>query len=198
VIGAVILAAGASSRFGSPKALANVAGKPAITRLCRVLNDADIEDIAVVVGKHADLIAPEVPTPARVVENRGWERGRTGSIKLGVRALPPGIPLIVWPVDHPAVRLPTIRALMGARGTIRIPTFEGKRGHPPVFDASLREEILALRDDEPLHNVVHRHEDSIVEVAVPDPAVLWNIDTPDDLKKMDDFLRKPPNARAPS
>lgn len=198
MFGAVILAAGASTRLGSPKALTKVGGKTAITRICRVLNDADIEDVAVVVGAHADAIAPEVPTPARVIKNRTWERGRSNSLKAGVRALPKGIPLIIWPVDHPAVRLPTIRAMIAAQGTIRIPTFEGQRGHPPVFDGALRDELLALGDDEPLHNIVHRHVASVVEVPVADPAILWNIDTPDDLKKMDDFLRKPPNARPPA
>ncbi len=198
MFGAVILAAGASTRLGSPKALTKIGGKTAITRICRVLNDADIEDVAVVVGAHADLIAPEVPMPARVVRNRNWERGRSNSLKAGVRALPKGIPLLIWPVDHPAVRLPTIRALIEAQGTVRIPTFEGKRGHPPVFDGSLRDEILSLGDDEPLHNIVRRHIAEVVEVHVPDPGVLWNIDTPDDLKKMDDFLRKPPNARTPA
>ena len=198
MFGAVILAAGASTRLGSPKALTKVGGKTAVTRICRVLNDADIEDVAVVVGAQADLIAPEVPRPARVVRNRGWERGRSSSVKAGVRALPKGIPLLIWPVDHPAVRLPTIRAMMASEGTLRIPTFEGRRGHPPVFAGSLRDELLALGDDEPLHNIVHRHVHEVVEVPVPDPAILWNVDTPDDLKKMDDFLRKPPNARAPS
>lgn len=198
MFGAIVLAAGASARLGSPKALALVGGAPAVTRVCRVLNDADIEDVAVVIGAHAERIAPEIPPPARIVQNASWERGRSSSIKAGIRALPSGMPLLVWPVDHPAVRTATIRRLMGAKGWIRVPTFQGRRGHPVVFDPVLRDELLLLGDDEPLHHVVHRHAGDVAEAAVPDPAVLWNIDTPDDLKKMDDVLRNPANARAPS
>jgi molybdenum cofactor cytidylyltransferase len=198
VIGALVLAAGASSRFGSPKPIVRLRGEAAITRVCRCLNQVGIEDVAVVVGPHADIIAPEVPPPARIVPNPKWQQGRSSSIKAGVLALPPGIPLLVWPVDHPAVNANTIQRLQAAKGLIRIPTFDGRRGHPPLFDPSLRDEILALQDDQPLHDIVHNHADEVTEVPVPDPGVLLNMDRPDDLKKIDDFLRRSPDARPPS
>lgn len=195
--GAVVIAAGASSRMRAPKALTPVAGQPAVTRICRILHDAKVEDVAVVLGADASSIEAAVPLPARVVRHDGWARGRSSSIKAGIAALPAGLPVLVWPVDHPAVRASTVRALVSSKGAIRVPVYQGKRGHPAWFEAALRDELLALGDDEPLHNVIHRAPERVREVPVDDPGILWNVDSPDDLKKIE-RLQRQSDARPPA
>ncbi|MBI2077145.1 MAG: nucleotidyltransferase family protein [Euryarchaeota archaeon] len=193
--GAILLAAGASTRMGSPKALVKVGTEPAIARACRQLASLGVHEIAVVVGAHAEAIRPAAPAPARVVVNAEWQRGRTGSVKVGLRALPDASAFLVWPIDHPCVSDAALEALVAQVGGIRVPTFQGRRGHPTAFAGPLRNEVLRLEDDQPLHDVLHARPGRVVEVPVDDPGVLLNVDTPDDLKKLETFLRGSRHAR---
>jgi CTP:molybdopterin cytidylyltransferase MocA len=194
---AIVLAAGASTRLGQPKALVAIRGRPAIAHLCLTLREAGV-DVVVVLGAEATRIAKAVPSFASVIVHTDWERGRSGTIKAGVRHVPASAAVLVCPVDHPAIATTTLRALRAARGSVRIPTHEGRRGHPTWFAASLRAELLALRDDEPLSDVVHRDPSRVIEVAVDDPGVLLNVDTPDDLKKLARHLERSSHARPPA
>lgn len=196
---AVVLAAGAGTRMGQTKALVRVGGLTALERIVRTLNEAAVHQIQVVVGAEREIVARAVPRPGAAVSNAEWERGRTGSVKAGLRSLPPQADLLVWPVDHPLVATSTVTALLSARGgRIRVPVFQGHRAHPTWFSASLRSEILALGDDQPLHDVLRLDPKRLLEVPVDDPGVLLNLDTPDDLKKAEAYLRGSSDARPPS
>lgn len=192
---AVILAAGASTRMGFPKALVRVGEETAVARACRQLAAEGCKDVAVVVGAHAAEIRPAVPAPGRVVVNTEWRLGRTASLKAGLRAVNPKSEFLVWPIDHPCIADSTLHTLLGEDGDIRVPTYQGRRGHPTVFGARLRDEVLGLEDDQPLHDVLHARPGRVEEVPVDDPGVLLNVDTPDDLKKLDTFLRGSRHAR---
>lgn len=199
MVAAIVLAAGASSRLGQPKALARLEGRTHVERIIAALAEAGVDPIRVVVGADRDRIQPAVPPQATVVHNDGWRLGRTGSLKAGLRTVQLDDAFIVWPVDHPLATATTLQALLRASdGSVRIPTHRGRRGHPTWFAASLREEVLALGDDQPLRDVVHRQARRVREVPVDDPGVLLNLDTPDDLKKAEDYLRGSPDARPPA
>lgn len=198
MIAGIVLAAGASTRFGSPKALIPIRGEPAVAHLARQLREAGCNEVRVVVGAHPKEVRPAVPDFAKIVVNEDWKNGRTGSVKAGVRSLPASCSMIVWPVDHPAVETSTLRVLLQGTGTIRVPTYLGLRGHPALFEAAVREEILALEDDEPLHDVLHEHPARVREIPVDDAGVLLNVDTPDDLKKLRAHLERSPHARPPA
>ena len=196
MFGAVVLAAGASIRMGSPKALVQVGEEAAVARACRQLASSGYGPIVVVVGAHADAIRPAVPATGRVAVNENWNLGRTGSIKTGLRALEKGTGFLVWPIDHPCISEKTLETLLRRDGDIRVPTHQGRRGHPTAFDARIRNEVLALGDDQPLHDVLHARPSRIAEIPVDDPGVLLNVDTPDDLKKLEAFLRGSRHARS--
>lgn len=198
MFGGVVLAAGASTRFGSPKALIQIRGEPAVAHLARQLREAGCDEVRIVVGAHPNEVRPAVPDFAKIVVNEDWKNGRTGSVKAGVRALPASCSMIVWPVDCPAVETSTLRALIQGKGVVRIPTYRGRRGHPALFETAVREEILALEDDEPLHDVLHEHPARVREVPVDDSGILLNVDTPDDLKKLRAHLERSPHARPPA
>jgi molybdenum cofactor cytidylyltransferase len=191
---AIVLAAGASTRLGQSKALVPVGGRAAVARLCATLRESGCP-VIVVLGANDTAIRAAVPLFAKSIENPDWALGRTGSIQAALRTVWRDDNILVAPVDHPAVTVRTISALLRAKGEIRVPTFEGKRGHPTFFSHVIREEILALGKDEPLHAVVHRDAQRVTEVPVEDPAILLNVDTPDDLKKLQEHLRGGPNAR---
>ena len=191
---AIVLAAGASSRLGQSKALVPIGGRPAIARLCATLRESGCPVIVVLGAKETEIRAA-VPLFAKTLPNPDWESGRTSSIQVGLRTVWRDDNIIVAPVDHPAVNVRTVSALLRAKGEIRVPTFEGKRGHPVYFSHALRDEILALGKDEPLHKVVHNDPARVTEVPVDDPAILLNLDTPDDLKNLEAHLSGGSHAR---
>gem|GEM_PF-410334 len=107
----LVLAAGASTRLGEPKALATLGGRAALVGLLeRALGPATgLVEAVVVTGAHHDAIAaaldgvePPAGARIRVVENAAWERGRTGSFAVGVRAAA-GRDLVLSPIDVPLV-----------------------------------------------------------------------------------------------
>lgn len=176
----IVLAAGASSRMGVPKALLRRDGESALARLVRLARGAGCE-VVVVLGRHADVVRPEAEG-ARVVVNPRPEAGRTGSLQAGLAAAAGAGAALVWPVDHPAVAEATVRALAAsaARDRIVIPRHAGRGGHPIVLGADVWPEVLALAPDAPLRNVVRRAAGRVVDVPVDDPGVLLNLDTPED------------------
>ena len=185
---AVILAAGESKRMGSPKALLEFDGEKAVEKVLKVCDKAGILKPLVVLGAQAENVQKKAELcSARIVMNRDWNRGQTSSVKAGVRELEPEANwFLVWPVDLPLVPLEALRALLAATPpnpskTILVPTFQGRRGHPVRFAASLAPEILALSDDEPLHAVVRKDPARVQDVPVASEAVLRDFDKPADL-----------------
>lgn len=173
----VVLAAGPSSRLGAPKALLRSAGESAIARVVRVARACGCAPVLAVCAE--PRVAEEAERcGARVVRNAHPERGRTGSAKLGIVAGGSGR-VLLWPVDRPAAREASVRSLLAARGDVALPVHAGRHGHPVVLAGRALAEVLALPDDAPLHDVVHRDPARVVEVRVEDAGVLVNLDTPE-------------------
>lgn len=194
----LILAAGASERLGSPKALLSVDGEPAIGRIARLIHEAGGRPIVAVLGSDSERVRIALPQSCGAVVNPDWPNGRTNSVRAGLRALPVASHVLLWPVDHPGVRAATVRTLVEGDERIRVPTHEGRRGHPTLFPPSLRDEILALRDDEPLHEILRRDPARVREVPVEDPGVLLNVNTPEDRARLDELTRRAKRANAPA
>src|SRR5258708_10445122 len=113
---AIVLAAGSSSRFGSPKQLVRVHGRPllhlAVARAVEVAGHA----VTVVLGAHAGELAPLLRhSPAALVVNRDWSEGIASSIRAGIARLPAtcdGALLVL--ADQPAVTAEDLKRLIGA------------------------------------------------------------------------------------
>lgn len=185
MISAIVLAAGASSRMGRPKALLPIDGRPAVDVVCATLAAGGADDVVVVVGRHADEIRAGASLQGvRVVDNPRWAQGRTSSIQTGLAALSPaaGWTLLAL-VDMPLVRPDTVRTLLAARTKgvdVIVPTHHGRRGHPILLRETLFARIAALGPDEPLRDVVRAARN--LEVAVDDPGVLVDFDEPGDVR----------------
>jgi len=173
-----------------PKAALHLAGEPFVARISRLL--ADFSPRIVVAGTHARETWDALPPGDRIVRlvNPAPERGQLSSLKVALRWLVAEVPsctaLLVALVDHPAVDPATYRALRDASrnasptAAILLPSHRGRRGHPVVFARSVWEELLALPDDQGARVVVHRDPGRVVEIAVDDPGVLRDVDTPAD------------------
>lgn len=185
MIGAVVLAAGASSRMGRPKALLPYGGATFLECVLGVLDANGVDAVRVVTAPGAEEIRGSVALPAESwVENPSPESGMLSSVRSGVCALPAGTEaFLLWPVDHPLVRSATVASLVHLWRTRRVPVVVprhgGRRGHPVLFDASTIPEILSAPDDGGARHVVAAHERDRVELDVGDAGVLADIDTPE-------------------
>jgi CTP:molybdopterin cytidylyltransferase MocA len=186
-VAAIVLAAGASVRMGMPKPLVQWRGRPFVRHVIDTLFAAGCDPIAVVEGAHA--LPDDAITPALRVTHPGWADGPLSSLQAGLRALPPG-PVLVCTVDRPHVAVATVRALLDAhvddRDAIVQPTQDGRRGHPLLLPATMREVVLAAAPTAQLREVLAGAQAPRREIPVGDPAVLENLDAPSDLARLPD------------
>jgi molybdenum cofactor cytidylyltransferase len=193
---AIVLAAGASTRFGSPKQLVRIAGRPllhtVVTRAAEVTGNA----LIVVLGAGAAELAPLLKhSPGSVVVNRQWREGLASSIRAGVARLPAtcaGVMLVL--ADQAAVTSDDLRRLAGTwrrrPQSIVAALYAGTTGAPAIFPRSTFAELAALRGDAGARSVLRRSVDRMIRV--PMPAAELDLDTPEDLLQL-----APPDSAAP-
>lgn len=186
-VAGVILAAGASTRMGTPKALLDAGGATFVARLADTLLRGGCASVVVVAGSGSGPLAAEVAgTPARLVVNPGGEGGQLGSLRAALadlgRADDSPAAIVFTPVDNPAVAPGTVDALIGAwrssRASIVAPEHQGERGHPVLVDMAIAPEFHEAGLAEGARTVVRRDPGRVLHVPVPDPAILDDLDTP--------------------
>jgi molybdenum cofactor cytidylyltransferase len=187
-ISAILLAAGESTRMGRQKAL--LPWRDCATLLEYHLRELaslpDIVEVIVVTG-HEPARAREIATShriARVAHNPDYKTGKVSSIVRGVRAASAdATTLMLLAVDQPrstAMLRSIIEASPGAE--ITVPVHAGRRGHPVVFDASLRDELLATTEGTMgIRAVLERHAADVREVEVATDDVLVDLNRPEDV-----------------
>jgi CTP:molybdopterin cytidylyltransferase MocA len=131
----IVLAAGAGTRAGGPKALRrNGAGTPWLALACGVLREAGCSRLIVVLGASAGAAAGLVPADAEVVEAGDWRDGMAASLRAGVAAAS-GHDVLITLVDLPGLSAEVARRVLATSGPLRRAVFEGRPGHP-VFVAA--------------------------------------------------------------
>jgi molybdenum cofactor cytidylyltransferase len=186
---AVVLAAGMSTRMGQFKPLMELGGEMLLHRVLAGLQASGaVGPIIVVTGHRGREVAAAVAEMEMVqtVENKGYAEGEMlSSIRAGLSAVPAGAAGVVLTLaDHAAVRAETVGSLVEefqkSRPPVVLPVYRGRRGHPLVIAAELLPEIRALGASETLRTVIHRHLSEAKLVAVDDPGVVEDLDTPED------------------
>lgn len=185
----ILLAAGAGSRFGGGKLLhplpdGTPVGIAALHNLKRAL-----ARVVVVVRPGDDALAARFAhEEVALIECAEAVAGMGHSLAAAVRAQSDAKGWIVALGDMPRVAARSIEAVIAAvqgGARIAVPTYRGERGHPVGFAASCREELLALRGDAGARSVLQRYAADVVTVAVDDPGILQDVDTPADLESLD-------------
>jgi molybdenum cofactor cytidylyltransferase len=177
---AIILAAGASSRMGRPKALVEWGGGTFLSSLLDVYSPL-CGCVRVVVGFHQEQVRARqvLPPNARFVMNPAPECGQLSSLQTGLADLPLEARWIWFqPVDAPGISSATLQALAGAIGSspVAVPVFRGRHGHPVLIARPVAAEILRLPSSGMARDVLRAHRLSTVWVEVDDPAVLRDFD----------------------
>lgn len=197
VIDAVLLAAGASRRFGAAKLLAAYGGATLLsTSLTRALA-APARTVWLVVGSGAEAVEAEARTTAatlgtaarlKVVHAEGWAEGMSASLRAGLTALSPDceaawIGLADMPRVPPDVDAQLITALRGG-AFAAAPVVGGRRGHPVMLRRALFPDLLALTGDAGARRVLDALGPALALVPTNDRGVLEDVDTPDDLARL--------------
>jgi molybdenum cofactor cytidylyltransferase len=193
MLAAIILSGGASQRMGSPKALLPYQGRPFLEHLLDVTSHPKIGARRVVLGAQAKLIADAVRLAANeVVVNEDWEQGQLSSIRAGIRSLPAGTDgIILCLIDHPLISAGLLDDLIGRfysdrtdRPLVVLPIYQGKRGHPVLFSASVYDELLAAPMDQGARSVVWAHAGEIAEVITAEQGCVLNLNDPETVKRV--------------
>lgn len=191
MIAGLILSAGRSSRMGRHKALLPYAGATFLEHIYNTAGRSTLDRLLVVLGHDPQPIIDAVDIPAdRITVNEDYDRGMLSSLQTGLREVMPMLPeaVVVFLVDHPRVTVELIDALIAefrrGAGDIVLPVYDGRRGHPVLFGASLFDELLAAPLDVCARHVVRAHPDRVAELPVDEEGVVRDIDTPDQYHRL--------------
>lgn len=187
-IGCIVLAAGRSSRLGSPKALIEVGGMSLISWILTRLKRLGLRPVVITREKLADEIRESIGD-VEVIVNENPELGRTGSVKKGLSYLKGRMKnvtgILIVPVDRPGFSMSTVEILVSSKSS-SCPSNYGRGGHPLFVDSQDIDRILESSSSEPLNSIINPRR-----VLVEDPYLHLNIDTiedVDELLKVVDFL----------
>lgn len=193
VVGAVLLAAGESRRMGGrPKSLLQLGGVPLIRRNLIALSGAGVDEVAVVLGHRADEVeAVLLDFPVTVVRNADYARGQMASMHVGLAALGDRLDAIIVAVaDQPLINAQDITALIGAfkkRGEASavVPYVAGERGNPIVFDAAVRDAVLAGDANFGCRQWLAAHPERVARLDTDNRHYCVDVDSPDDISRFE-------------
>ena len=189
MISAVVLAAGLSTRMGMPKMLFSVEGRPMLEKVLEIFRRTMVGEVVVVLGAESSRVSGEVEfLGERVVINRGYRKGMSSSLKLGLaRVSPRADAAMVALGDQPFLSPSTvdriIEAFLAKRPPIVVPVYGRVRGNPVLFARSVFPDVKKIEGDAGARSVVAQYGDRVLEVPVRDSGVLLDIDTPGDYRR---------------
>ena len=183
-LGGVVLAAGASRRARTIKALVELDGEPLVARAIRTLREGGCDEVVVVVGPpHAETIAAAIGDAERV-DNPRPEDGMRSSLALGLDDRWDAA--VVSLVDHPRVRAETVAALIArwreTRAAVVRPTHAGESGHPFLVARAVFDPLRHEPSPDGARSILRAH--APLDVEVDDPAIHEDLDTAPDLAKL--------------
>lgn len=181
---AIVLAAGASRRFGSPKQRVKVDGQPLLNAMVARTGEV-VDPVLVVLGSHAAQLAPMLArSRASVVINRGWREGLASSIRAGLARLPASCEAVMLVLaDQARVTVQDLGRLAAAwrrrPEAIVAARYGGLTGAPAIFPRCVFSDLIELRGDIGARAVIDRHVSRLAPVPMPNAA--FDLDTSEDL-----------------
>ncbi len=187
-VAAAILAAGTSSRLGTPKQLLNLDGQSVLSHTLNAVRQSRVDLILVALGHEQARIEQLVDlSGATIVTNPDYAEGQSTSVVALVRELPQDVDAVVFVLgDQPLVEPAAIDALIDAYrsdgATIIQPRYAEGRGNPILIAREYFPELLDLTGDVGARPVLERHRDQITLVDVSSFSRPGDIDTTEDFE----------------
>ena len=175
--------------MGTPKQLLPWGNTIVLQHVLDVASASRLETIRLILGCCAEEIAGKITITekARIGVNQDFREGMGSSVKCGIRNSPADAEaFMVLLGDQPLIDVQVMDTLIDAYRAVGhgivIPVYNGRRGHPVIFAAQYRTELLAIGDQGP-REVVNKHSADIFEVPMDTPYVLSDMDTPQDYQE---------------
>jgi molybdenum cofactor cytidylyltransferase len=190
-IGIVILAAGASTRMGTPKQLLHFQGRSFLRHTTEIALASVCEPVVIVLGANAEQIRHEVSAlPVIVVENQEWRQGMGASIQVGIKTLTDESnntdAVVLLLCDQPFISVNIINQLVEAFYTTAKPIiacqYAETLGVPALFERQFFLELMQLDAHSGAKQVINKYVDLVYPVSFEMGAV--DIDTPQDYEKL--------------
>jgi molybdenum cofactor cytidylyltransferase len=190
-IGIILLAAGVSSRLGSPKQLLDIQGKYLLQHVIDIIVNVQDSELLLVLGASGRAIEAKLETQnIPIVHNSEWSDGLASSIRMGVTTMldihPHTEAIILVLCDQPYVSVEIISELINAHTATQKLIVQCRYGEavgpPTLFDKQMFPHLLALRGSEGAKTVVHQFADQVVNIDFPLGSL--DIDTISDYKHL--------------
>ncbi len=186
-VAGVILAAGESRRFGSPKVLLQLNGEPLIRRIAKTALGSFLKPVSVVVGAYPEVSKVISDLDVRVIENRFWMLGQSSSIKTALENLPETIEAVIFLLgDQPYVNSMILQKLLHAfsisHTPIIAPVVNGQRTNPALFSRETFSSLMEISGDTGGRQIFHKFPVELI--PWDDEKLLIDIDTEEDLSKL--------------
>ena len=199
-VGAVLLGAGASTRYGAENKLAaEIGGRPLARIVADTLAACGLSEIIVVTGADTEEVKRALAgLPARFAHNARWQSGMGSSIAAGVSALSSNIAgTFIVPGDMPLLTVSLLRGLAaefernGGTKIVYPTTPQGEQRNPVLWPREFFPDLKALSGREGAKALLKSLSDRCIALAC-DPDALVDVDTPADLREVSERLERPP------
>ena len=177
----VVLAGGCSTRAKLNKLLLEVDRKPLISHTINTISPF-VDKVVVVTGRYHDEFV-NVIANAEIVFNSEYEQGMFSSVLTGARAAK-GNDVLIIPGDITNVSGSTVKALLSGTKPIRIPSFEGKTGHPVYLSKDYVNLLIEESIDSNLRDFISKNNNDVEIIEVNDSYINFDVDTLDDYNKL--------------
>lgn len=181
--------------MGRSKALLELDGLTFLARAVGALRAGGCDPV-LVVASAAGTDGAEIAAAARglgagVVLNPLPDSEQIESLRCALRSLPPEVEgAVVTPVDHPRLHAEVVAVLLSTHrhtgAAVAVPVHAGRRGHPTLFARTLFAELLTNELAEGARSVIAAHAAEVQEVAVDHADIHWDVDTPEDFRRLQD------------
>ena len=185
-VAGIVLAAGGSSRFGSPKQLLPWRGKTVLNSVVSTAFDTGLAPVIVVLGANADQIEPSLPKECVVVRNDAWPEGQSSSIRIGLAQLSEEIDgVLILLGDQPQVNPHFCSSIIQKGlecGKITIPYVNDRRANPVFFPKHTLKRLGQVTGDQGGRAIFSEFQ--IEYLPWLDDCMALDIDTPEDYEKL--------------
>jgi molybdenum cofactor cytidylyltransferase len=195
----IILAAGASVRFGQPKQLIKLWDKYLIEWVLDAALKSRLQTVVLVLGHEHQAIVRALGAKAdhpglKVVINPNYRDGQSTSLKAGLTCVRQAFSSVMYLLaDQPMINSDTIDRILdqfhNSDKDIYVPVFEGRRGTPTIFKRSIYEEIMMIDGDIGARNIIAKKAERVLYAKIKDPKCFIDIDSQEDLKNLLDLLQ---------